>query len=106
MLPSSLDLESLRSFYSSGGSPLQLCNSLYERILADGDGYGCIWIHLRPLREIVDLINKLPSFDSDHPLWGIPFSVKDNIDVATLPTTAACPSFSYCLLYTSPSPRD
>ena len=96
MLPSSLDLESLRAFYSNGGSPLQLFNSLYERILADGDGYGCIWIHLRPLREIVDLINRLPSFDSEYPLWGIPFSVKDNIDVATLPTTAACPSFSYC----------
>ena len=95
MLPSSLDLETLRSFYSNGGSPLQLFNSLYERILDDGDAYGCIWIHLRPLREIVDLIEKLPPFDSVYPLWGIPFSVKDNIDVATLPTTAACPSFSY-----------
>lgn len=29
------------------------------------------------------------------PLYGIPFAVKDNIDVARLPTTAACPEFSY-----------
>ncbi|WP_051516500.1 allophanate hydrolase [Herbaspirillum sp. RV1423] len=29
------------------------------------------------------------------PLFGIPFAVKDNIDVAELPTTAACPEFSY-----------
>jgi allophanate hydrolase len=29
------------------------------------------------------------------PLFGIPFVVKDNIDVAGLPTTAACPDFSY-----------
>jgi allophanate hydrolase len=31
----------------------------------------------------------------DLPLYGVPFAVKDNIDFIDLPTTAACPAFSY-----------
>lgn len=40
----------------------------------------------------------LPRYQQDPaalPLFGIPFAVKDNIDVAGWPTTAACPAFAY-----------
>jgi allophanate hydrolase len=36
------------------------------------------------------------------PLFGIPFAVKDNIDVAGMPTTAACPAFAYTPSETAP----
>lgn len=36
----------------------------------------------------------MPSADRP-PLWGVPFAVKDNIDVEGYPTTAACQAFSY-----------
>ena len=36
-------------------------------------------------------------------LWGVPFAVKDNMDVTGLPTTAACPGYAYTATRTAPA---
>lgn len=57
-----------------------------------------IWIS-RPSAD--DLIGAAKAIDArlaageDLPLAGVPFAVKDNIDVAGVETTAACPAFAY-----------
>ncbi len=55
-----------------------------------------IWIHILTDEEIEPYICKLEKTPvGSLPLWGIPFAIKDNIDLAGIPTTAACPEFSY-----------
>ncbi len=86
-------LSSLRSAYAAGLKPETVIAEVYRRIrLADDPG---IFIHLPEEAETVAAAAALGAFDPAKPLWGIPFAVKDNIDVAGMPTTCACPDFAY-----------
>lgn len=54
------------------------------------------WITLATPEQLHAQWKALPQQGAESlPLFGIPFAVKDNIDVAGWPTTAACPAFSY-----------
>lgn len=66
----------------------------YARLRAHGD--DAIFITLRPEAEVLDEAQRLQAEGArGRRLWGVPIAVKDNIDVAGLPTTAACPAFAY-----------
>jgi allophanate hydrolase len=55
-----------------------------------------IWIARRPDDAVLaDALALEAEGPAGRALWGVPFAVKDNIDVAGMPTTAACPGFSY-----------
>src|SRR5439155_21905651 len=49
-----------------------------------------VWITHRPDDEVAEELKR-----SQGPLAGVRLAVKDNVDAAGLPTTAACPEFAY-----------
>ena len=75
-------------------SPEETVARSYQRIRAHND--PAIFITLRDEAEALAEARALAqAHDPSLPLYGVPVAVKDNIDVAGLPTTAACPAFSY-----------
>ena len=88
------DIGSLHTAYASGTNPSEMIAIVQGRITESND--PGIFIHLASEQELLSQVEKLGAFDPiAKPLWGIPFAVKDNIDVAGMPTTAACPAFAY-----------
>jgi allophanate hydrolase len=94
--PLSLDLSSLAAAYAAGASPVQIVREVYARIRARGQDH--VWITLRAEEDVLAeaaALGARRSGGESLPLFGAPFAVKDNLDVAGLPTTAACPDFAY-----------
>ncbi|MFF4690028.1 allophanate hydrolase [Streptomyces sp. NPDC001307] len=71
-------------------TPAARVTAAYDRIASAGRPE--IWIHLRPREEV---LAEAAGIDPALPLAGLVAAVKDNIDVAGLPTTAGAPSYAY-----------
>ena len=88
-----LTLPSLRAAYAAGTTPMEVVEQVFARIEAVGDPN--IFLCLFDKAEVLAAAEALGPYDPEKPLWGVPYAVKDNIDVAGKVTTAACPAFAY-----------
>ncbi len=94
------DIPSLLQRYASGElTPSQMVEVVHALIQNDADH---VWIHALPLETLRGYALAVEAKAGANakgmaalPLYGIPFAIKDNIDLAGVPTTAACPAFAY-----------
>jgi allophanate hydrolase len=87
-----LSLISLKASFDAGLRPSDLMVEIDSRCRRHPD--PAIWIHRIDLDGLLCRADELERGDPSLPLYGMPFATKDNIDVAGLPTTCACPDFA------------
>jgi allophanate hydrolase len=94
-LPNTLLISSLLDGYRARHfSPVDVV----ERVLADiaraPDRRA--WITILPRERVLEYATALAARDPESlPLYGVPFAIKDNIDLEGVPTTAGCPDYAY-----------
>ncbi len=105
-MPLSLDFHTLHCAYSSGeATPVAIVREVISRVERRGD--DAVWISRVPDEKLLDEAAALERRAAAEgtgalPLYGVPFAVKDNIDVAGSPTTAGCPEFAYVAKASAP----
>ncbi|QBG48991.1 allophanate hydrolase [Verrucomicrobia bacterium S94] len=90
----SLQISALHQAYAKGEETVA---SVMEKCLQQADELAPeVWIRKLTAEEVSIYVGALKGESPEtKPLYGIPFVIKDNIDLAGIPTTAACPEYSY-----------
>ncbi|MFZ3152989.1 allophanate hydrolase [Pseudomonas sp.] len=96
--PLAFTLADWQQTYRDGQAPAELLHSLRLELSTEDNA----WIALASEVQLNAQLDALPALLeaangelSTLPLYGVPFAIKDNIDAAGWPTTAACPEFAY-----------
>ncbi|MDT5132463.1 MAG: allophanate hydrolase, partial [Mycobacterium sp.] len=87
--------EILESHAGGSGSPTKTAARFADAIAARGD--DGTWLSTVPRHELLAAAAEIENRPGARalPLYGVPFGVKDSIDVAGVPTTMSCPNFAY-----------
>jgi len=91
-----LAISALRALYASGkAKPSDVIAEVYDRI--GREPAQPVWISLVARETALTRAKELEGdpVAAKLPLYGIPFAIKDNIDLAGVPTTAGCPAYAY-----------
>ena len=90
------DIQTLLKRYANGTlTPSELVETVHGHIRNNDNN---AWITIMPLETLRQYACALEARVAEMdalPLFGVPFAIKDNIDLAGIPTTAACPAYAY-----------
>jgi len=97
--------EILASHAGGTGSPTKTALRVADSIAARGD--DGTWLSTVPRDELLAAAAEIENRPGARtlPLYGVPFGVKDSIDVAGVPTTLSCPDYAYVPSVTAPAVR-